>query len=75
MLFSLYREQPRWTAKDLRAQTEQPEAYLKEVLADVADLHRSGEFNGAHELKAIFKDSVCLSVAIIPLRFLTFICR
>lgn len=58
MLFALYREQPRWSAKDLRARTEQPEAYLKEVLQQIADLHRSGEHTGTYELKAIFKDSV-----------------
>ena len=57
-LFSLFREQPRWSSKDLRAQTEQPEAYLKEVLNQIADLHRSGEFNGLYELKPNFKDSV-----------------
>ena len=58
MLFSLYREQPRWSAKDLRARTEQPELYLKEVLAQIADLHRSGEFNGQYKLKPNFKDLV-----------------
>ncbi|OCB91331.1 transcription initiation factor IIF, beta subunit [Sanghuangporus baumii] len=58
LLFALYRERPRWSAKDLRSRTEQPEAYLKEVLGEIADLHRSGEFNGLYELKANFKDSV-----------------
>ncbi|KLO15281.1 transcription initiation factor IIF, beta subunit [Schizopora paradoxa] len=57
-LFALYREKPRWSAKDLRTRTEQPEAYLKEVLSDIADLHRSGEFNGLYELKPNFRDSV-----------------
>lgn len=58
MLFALYRERPRWSAKDLRSRTEQPEAYLKEVLNGIADLHRSGEFNGMYELKPNFRDSV-----------------
>jgi len=58
LLFSLYREKPRWSAKDLRTRTEQPEAYLKEALAEIADLHRSGEFNGLYELKQNFRDSV-----------------
>ena len=58
MLFALYRERPRWSAKELRARTEQPEAYLKEVLSEIADLHRSGEFNGLYELKPNFKDPV-----------------
>ncbi|THH07324.1 hypothetical protein EW145_g3464 [Phellinidium pouzarii] len=58
MLFALYRERSHWSAKDLRSRTEQPEAYLKEVLGEIADLHRSGEFNGLYELKSNFKDSV-----------------
>ncbi|KAI5119975.1 hypothetical protein M0805_004354 [Coniferiporia weirii] len=58
MLFALYRERPHWSAKDLRSRTEQPEAYLKEVLSEIADLHRSGEFNGMYELKSNFKDSM-----------------
>ena len=62
LLFALYREQPRWSAKDLRARTEQPEAYLKEVLGQIADLHRSGEFTGLYELKANFKDAVRTSL-------------
>lgn len=44
----------------MRARTEQPETYLKEVLSEIADLHRSGEFNGLYELKPNFKDTVCL---------------
>ena len=61
LLFALYREKPRWSAKDLRSRTEQPEAYLKEVLGEIADIHRSGEYNGLYELKANFKDSVSFS--------------
>ena len=40
----------------LREKTQQPEAYLKEVLSEIAQLHRSGEFNGLWELKANYKD-------------------
>ncbi|RXW11461.1 hypothetical protein EST38_g14395 [Candolleomyces aberdarensis] len=55
-LFSSFREQPRWAIKVLREKTQQPEAYLKEVLSEIAFLHRSGEFNGYWELKANYKD-------------------
>jgi transcription initiation factor TFIIF subunit beta len=59
-LFSSFRDQPRWAIKVLREKTQQPEAYLKEVLSDIAFLHRSGEHNGFWELKANYKDdSVC----------------
>ncbi|KAI0312727.1 transcription initiation factor IIF, beta subunit-domain-containing protein [Amylostereum chailletii] len=55
MLFGLYRERDNWPIKLLRERTQQPEAYLKEVLAEIATLHRSGEFNGMWELKPEFK--------------------
>jgi len=58
LLFALYREKPRWSAKELRMRTEQPEIYLKDVLSEISDLHRSGEFNGLYELKPNFRDSV-----------------
>ncbi|KAL0953202.1 hypothetical protein HGRIS_004457 [Hohenbuehelia grisea] len=57
LIFSYFRETPRWGLKVLREKTQQPEAYLKEVLQEVALLHRSGEHNGMWELKDNFKDS------------------
>ncbi len=33
---------------------QQPEVYLKEVLFEIATLHRSGEFNGTWELMPSF---------------------
>ena len=74
MLFGLYRERPRWSARDLRARTEQPEAYLKEVLNEIADLHRSGEFNGTYELKANFKDMVCIQIVDFELQLMSVDC-
>jgi transcription initiation factor TFIIF subunit beta len=60
LLFSLFREQPRWSIKPLRERTQQPEAYLKEVLTAIATLNRSGEHNGLWELNDVFaKDGVC----------------
>src|SRR6202046_1272151 len=55
-LFALFRETPRWSIRPLREKTQQPEAYLKEVLAEIAFLHKSGEHNGLWELKEVFKD-------------------
>jgi len=55
-IFRLFRDTPRWGIRPLREKTQQPEAYLKEVLSEVAFLHRSGEFNGLWELKDNFKD-------------------
>ncbi|KAH8831735.1 transcription initiation factor IIF, beta subunit-domain-containing protein [Flagelloscypha sp. PMI_526] len=56
LLFTLFREQSHWSIKPLREKTQQPEAYLKEVLGEIGFLHRSGEFNGTWELKETFKD-------------------
>ena len=55
-LFALFREAPRWSIPSLHENTQQPEAYLKEVLATIAFLHTSEEHNGFRELKEIFKD-------------------
>ncbi|KAN0093369.1 Transcription initiation factor IIF, beta subunit domain containing protein [Tylopilus felleus] len=54
LLFQLFREQPRWSFKPLRERTQQPEVYLKEILNEIAILHRSGEYNGMWELSEIF---------------------
>lgn len=54
-LFSLFRDPSRWSIRALRERTQQPEVYLKEVLSEVAFLHRSGEYNGLWELKDNFK--------------------
>ncbi|KAK7040935.1 hypothetical protein VNI00_009531 [Paramarasmius palmivorus] len=56
LIFQLFREQPRWGIKPLREKTQQPEVYLKEVLSEVASLHRSGEHNGLWELKDTYKE-------------------
>ena len=55
LLFSLFREHEHWSIKPLRERTQQPEAYLKEVLNEIAFMHRSGEHNGTWELMQNFK--------------------
>lgn len=65
LIFQLFRDQPYWGIRPLRERTQQPEAYLKEVLSEVASLHRSGEYNGLWELKDNFKEvGVRLSLTI-----------
>ncbi|KAH6909338.1 transcription initiation factor IIF, beta subunit [Coprinopsis sp. MPI-PUGE-AT-0042] len=56
MILAFFDEQPRWSLKVLRERCQQPEVYLKEVLAEVALLNRSGEYCGMWELKETFKD-------------------
>jgi len=55
-LFVLFREQSKWSLRPLREKTQQPEAYLKEILSEIAYLHKHGEFNGLWELKEVFKN-------------------
>lgn len=40
--------------KDLRKRTSQPEAYLKEILTEIADLQRGGPHNAKYNLKPGF---------------------
>ncbi|PCH39350.1 hypothetical protein WOLCODRAFT_141199 [Wolfiporia cocos MD-104 SS10] len=54
-LFHAFQERERWSIKVLRERTQQPEAYLKEVLGEIASLHRAGEHNGTWELLTNFK--------------------
>jgi len=49
----------------LREKTQQPEVYLKEVLSEIASLHRSGEFNGTWELMPSFKGDGVRSLIIV----------
>jgi transcription initiation factor TFIIF subunit beta len=56
-LFALFRQQPRWSIRPLREKTQQPEVYLKEVLSEVAFLHKSGDHNGLWELQEAYRDS------------------
>ena len=55
MLFVLFREREQWPIKILREKTQQPEAYLKEVLSEIASYHRKGEFSGTWGLTPSFK--------------------
>jgi transcription initiation factor TFIIF subunit beta len=52
LLFGAFRDQQFWRLQDLRQKTQQPEAYLKEVLSEIATLHRSGDHSSMWELKA-----------------------
>ncbi|KAJ7471319.1 transcription initiation factor IIF, beta subunit [Mycena galericulata] len=56
LIFQLFRDNPRWGIKPLRERTQQPEAYLKEVLSEVAFLNKTGEYASLWELKDTFKD-------------------
>lgn len=46
-----------WPLRSLKAELNQPEAYLKEVLERVATLTRSGIYVGTYQLQASYKDT------------------
>ncbi|KAH9924104.1 transcription initiation factor IIF beta subunit [Amylocystis lapponica] len=65
-LFHAFQEQEHWSIKVLRERTQQPEAYLKEVLSEIATLHRSGEYNGTWELLPIIREKGYIKAENVP---------
>ena len=55
-LFTLFREKPYWGIRALRAVVEQPEGWIREVLEDIADLIRDGQYSGLYRLKDIWRE-------------------
>ncbi|PWZ03767.1 hypothetical protein BCV70DRAFT_197963 [Testicularia cyperi] len=51
LLFNLFERWQYWSLKKLRAETQQPESYLREVLTGIADLHKRGPYVGNWSLK------------------------
>ncbi|KAN0061229.1 hypothetical protein ACQY0O_006969 [Thecaphora frezii] len=54
LLFAAFEKWQFWSIKKLRAETQQPESYLREVLASIADLHKRGPYVGNYSLKPEF---------------------
>ncbi|KAF2847906.1 hypothetical protein T440DRAFT_470714 [Plenodomus tracheiphilus IPT5] len=54
ILHSCFDEYQYWPMKALKARTKQPEQYLKEVLADIAHLVKSGSFASTWKRQDIF---------------------
>ena len=50
-LFGCFKEYTAWSIKGLKERLQQPEAYLKEVLGEIAVLHKSGKFALKYTLK------------------------
>lgn len=66
LLFGLFKEREFWSIKVLREKTQQPEAWLKELLSGIAMLHRSGEHNGMWELNSNYKGRDATSADVPP---------
>lgn len=50
LLHRCFQEYRHWSLSSLKARTNQPEAYLREVLNNIAFLPKSGPFNGLWQL-------------------------
>lgn len=57
LIFSCFRKYNFWSMKALRAELQQPEAYLRETLEKIADMPRSGRFAMHWTLKPEFKEA------------------
>jgi transcription initiation factor TFIIF subunit beta len=55
LLFPLFQEHTYWRLKTLKQRTQQPEAYLKEVLGEIGVLVKRGPYVGCWTLMEIYK--------------------
>ena len=55
-LLELFKEHKIWGLRDLKIKVEQPEAYVRDVLQEIAFMWRNGDFNGKWELKNEYKE-------------------
>ena len=55
-LLELFKEHRIWGLRDLKIKVEQPEAYVRDVLQEIAFMWRNGDFNGKWELKNEYKE-------------------
>jgi TFIIF, beta subunit HTH domain len=55
-LLELFQYYKYWGLRELKQKTNQPDAYLREVLNEIATMWKSGDLNGKWELKPEFKE-------------------
>eukprot|EP00698_Gefionella_okellyi_P008259 TRINITY_DN203_c0_g1_i1.p1 TRINITY_DN203_c0_g1~~TRINITY_DN203_c0_g1_i1.p1 ORF type:complete len:199 (-),score=40.80 TRINITY_DN203_c0_g1_i1:32-628(-) len=58
LLFKQFEKQPTWTLRELITVTDQPLNWLKEVLGEIAQLHKKGPQKGFYTLKEEFGGQV-----------------
>jgi transcription initiation factor TFIIF subunit beta len=54
-IFACFKRYNFWSMKALRAELQQPEAYIREVLEKIAEMPRSGRFAMHWTLKATYR--------------------
>ncbi|ODO08435.1 transcription initiation factor TFIIF subunit beta [Cryptococcus wingfieldii CBS 7118] len=55
-IFHCFRDHPYWSLTSLKQTLEQPEAWLREVLKDVSEQVKDGQYQGYWQLKAVWKE-------------------
>lgn len=56
-LFTLFAEKPYWSIGALRLELEQPDAWLREVLPDLAEVNKDGKYKDLWQLKESWSTS------------------
>ncbi|KAJ2768134.1 hypothetical protein IWQ57_003665 [Coemansia nantahalensis] len=62
-LFTCFNSSPYWSLKGLIEHTRQPQAYLREVLTDIAKLNKSGSYTNTYSLKPEFNKAAAAAAA------------
>ncbi|KJZ72638.1 hypothetical protein HIM_07997 [Hirsutella minnesotensis 3608] len=56
LIFDCFRQYQYWSMKALRQKLQQPDSYLRQVLEEIAVLHKSGRFANHYGLSDAYKD-------------------
>lgn len=56
LIFDCFRQYQYWSMKALRQKLEQPDSYLRQVLEEIAVLHKSGRFANHYGLSDAYRD-------------------
>lgn len=55
-IFQCFRDHPYWALGALKQTLEQPDAWLREVLRDVAEQVKEGQYQGYWQLKPVWRE-------------------
>ncbi|EIW66123.1 hypothetical protein TREMEDRAFT_45844 [Tremella mesenterica DSM 1558] len=55
-LFALFKDRPYWGIRALRVTLEQPDAFIREVLEEIAEVVKDGQYAGLYTLKDVWKE-------------------
>lgn len=64
LLTNLFKQYPHWHLSTLKGRTNQPEAYLRQILAKIAEYVPAGDFAGTFRLNADTRNAMKLGDAV-----------